>query len=94
MVPTITLTVIDSTSADEYYSREDITRFGYKHAEDFSKDAVFVSFRVSFPDQSFPLRVWFKKSEVSENDWLGHARKKAADMITWTHEVTQHWTAA
>jgi hypothetical protein len=92
--PSIKLSIIDSTGADDLYTPEDITRFGYEGRAQFSHDVVFVSFRVEFKDQAFPLRVWFKKSEASEDQWLAHARKKAADMIMWTHEVSKNWITA
>lgn len=92
--PQITLTGIDATDAAEYYTHADIVRFGYENSEKFSEDVVFVSFRVAFSDQAFPLRVWFKKSEAPEDRWLSHARKKAANMIIWTHEVAKEWLTA
>jgi hypothetical protein len=92
--PQITLTVIDATDAGEYYTYAEIVRFGYETAEKFSEEAVFVSFRVSFKDQVFPLRVWFKKSDGPEEKWLSIARKKAANVIIWTHEVVKDWIAA
>jgi hypothetical protein len=36
---------------------------------------------------AYSLRVWFKKSEVPEDQWIKHAREKAAGVSMWTLEA-------
>jgi len=92
--PTVTLNVVDGSTAGEYYDHSDIVRFGFENYEEFSIKCVFVSYRVEFKEQSFNIRVWFKKSDAHENDWIKHARKKIPDLVMWTKEAVDEWRAS
>ena len=88
----ITLTLIDATTeGDLYYSDDEIKEFGFEGASEFRQLAVFVSFRVVVDNQAFPLRIWLRRDEAPEDQWLQVARKKAVDVIMWTKEAVDRW---
>lgn len=82
------LIVIDALTALAVYTDDDLERLGYERSaygqEKFNRERVVVTFRVSFRDQAFPLRIQFLKDEAPEDQWIGHAREKASRLI---HEL-------
>ena len=84
----VKLSVLDATGglAKQAFTLEEIESFGLE-SDDFYSTSVVCSFRVRYENQVFPLRVWFRRDEVAEDQWPTHARKLAAEMIMRTNEV-------
>jgi hypothetical protein len=84
----IELVAIDgSGDAIHFFTLQEVESFGFKSLDEFGLIAVLCIFRVRVENQIFPLRVWFKRDEVAEENWLSHARKLATDAIMWTNET-------
>lgn len=84
--PLLLLTLVEPDRPfGEFYTDDDLKFFGYTLNIDgekqFNEERVLVSFRVRFKDQSFPLRIQFRKDEAGEDDWIRHAREKARLML-------------